>query len=78
MYINSGIQIVTLPMSECFPDYTDYYMKLRVLALTITILPHRTVRTSELEEAVLNTIEEDPEASTRKIAIMFNVSLFFI
>lgn len=34
----------------------------------------RTVRTPQLEEAVLNRIEEDPETSTRKIANEVNAS----
>lgn len=39
---------------------------------------HSTMRTPELEEAVLNTVEEHPETSTRKIAVMLNVSHFLI
>lgn len=35
---------------------------------------HQTVRTPELEEAVLREIEENPETSTRKIAATFNVA----
>lgn len=34
---------------------------------------HREVRTPQLEEAVLNLIEEQPTASTRKIAFQLNV-----
>lgn len=34
---------------------------------------HRTARTPELEEALLNTIEELPEESTRQIAAMLNM-----
>lgn len=35
---------------------------------------HPTVRTPEIEEAVLNTVEEHPETSTRKIAGTLNIS----
>lgn len=35
---------------------------------------HRTVRTPETEEAVLNLVEEHPETSTRKVALTLNIS----
>lgn len=34
----------------------------------------RTVRTPQIEEAVLNEIEEHPETSTRKISVLLNIS----
>lgn len=39
---------------------------------------HRTTRTPEIEEAVLNSIDENPTLSTRKIGFNLNISHFLV
>lgn len=67
--------------NRVIPDRRTFANVHRRLTETGTLKPnnqlkgaHRTVRTPEIEEAVLNSIDENPELSTRKIGSNLNIS----
>lgn len=56
---------LTFPMPKCFLEYTEDYVKLGVLALTIVPKGHITRWEHQIEEAALNTIKEHQETSSK-------------
>nr|CAH7719299.1 unnamed protein product [Callosobruchus chinensis] len=67
------------------PDMRTFANVNRRLTETGTLKPnnqlkgaHWAVRTTEIEEAVLNLIDENPEVSTRKIGNNLNISHFLV